>query len=181
MVEVVVMLVIITAVSATVLVGFGSTRESASLNRSSRELALAIRRAQNMSLAVTQIDTSAGPKISPAVGVALAQGRETYFLFADLAGPNKYDGAGDEKIPRDQDLAFERGVRIKSLIYYDDAGRRETVPTAYIIFAAPEAAMTLSDANGRGLGEILEVELVSHSGQLAKRITVRTSGQVSIK
>ena len=180
MVEVVVMLMIITAVSATVLVGFGSTRESASLNRSSRELALAIRRAQNMSLAVTQIDTSAGPKIPAAVGLYLERGRETYFLFADLARDNKYD-ASDVKIMGNQDLAFERGVRIKSLVYYDDAGRRQTLPIAHIIFAAPEAEMKLSDINGAPLGELMEVELGTLSGQLSKTITVRISGQIGIK
>jgi type II secretory pathway pseudopilin PulG len=181
MVEVVVMLVIITAVSATVLVGFGSTRESASLNRSSRELALAIRRAQNMSLAVTQVETSAGPKIPPAVGIRLMQGGETYFLFADLARDNKYDGGGDVKIPRDGDLPFERGVRIKSLVYYTDAGRRETVSTAHIIFAAPEAAIMLSDINGAPLGQLMEAELGVPSGQLTKTITIRISGQIGIK
>lgn len=179
MVEMVVMLAIITAVSATVLVGFGPARESGALGRSARELALAIRRAQNMSLAVTQIDTSAGPKIPAAVGLYIERGRETYFLFADLARDDKYDAA-DVKIA-DQDPAFEGGARIKSLVYYGDAGERRTLPSAHIVFAAPEAAMKVSDANGNGLGEVLEIELVSRSGQLAKTITVRTSGQVSIK
>lgn len=179
MVEVVVMLMIITAVSATVLVGFGSTREGAALNRSARELALAIRRAQNMSLAVTQVDTLAGPKVPPAVGVRLAQGGETYFLFADLADNKKYD-ADDVKIAGADNLAFERGVKIKSLTYLEVSSRR-TAAAAQVVFAAPEAAMYIADANGDTLGEVIEIELAGPSGRLIKTVTVRTSGQVSIK
>ena len=175
------MLFIITAVSATVLVGFGASREGASLNRSARELALAIRRAQNMSLAVTQVDTTAGPKIPAAVGLYLTREGETYFLFADLARNNKYDAGDDVKISGADNLVLEGGVRIKSLVYYDDAGSRQTLPNAHIIFAAPEAAMTLADTNGAALGELMEIELGTPSGRLTKTLTVRISGQVSIK
>lgn len=184
MVEVVVMMTIITIISAVVLVGFTGLHEGAALNRSARELALALRRAQNMSLAVTQIDTLAGPRIPPAVGMRFAEGAETYFSFADFNRDNQYgdERADDERDARIAgDAVFEGGIRIRSLAYYDAFGQTRRVPIMHIVFAAPEAAMTITDEDGVSLGDRAEVELVSRSGQLKKIIGARTSGQISIK
>ncbi len=174
MVEVVVMLAMITTISAVVLISFTGLREGGAVNRASRELALGIRQAQNMSLAVTLIETSEGPKIPPAVGIKLERTNPfIYFLFADLLPDNKYTSQ-DAKIGQDEN--FPQGVRINYL--RDASGASYSL--VYIIFAAPEASVTIADANGASLGDKIEIELSSPSGQ-KKIITARTSGQVSIR
>lgn len=184
MVEVVVMMAIITVISALVLVSFTGLHEGAAVNRSARELALAIRKAQNMSLAVTSIDTLAGPRIPPAVGMRFAEDAETYFSFGDFNLDNRY---GDERVDDELDVrlatdaALEGGVRIAALAYYDSFGTRRTAPVMHVIFAAPEAAVTIADRDGVSLGDRAEIELASRSGQLKKIVSLRTSGQISVK
>lgn len=174
MIEVVVMLGILTLVSTAVLVSFTGLNESGLINRSAREFALAIRRAQNMSLAVTQVETSAGPQVPPAVGVKLDRSYPSiYFLFADIIFDKKYT-ADDAKIGQDEN--FPPGIKINSLI--DSAGGTRSV--VYIIFTAPEAAVSLTDENGISIGDKITVELASPSRQ-KRKVTIRTSGQVSIK
>lgn len=184
MVEVVVMMMIMTIISAVVLVSFTGLHEGAAINRSARELVLALRRAQNMSLAVTQIETLAGPRIPPAVGMRFAENGETYFSFGDFNRDNRY---GDE-LPEDErdvrlavDAIFEGGVRIEKVVYYDSFGTRQPVPLLYIVFAAPEAAVTIAGADGSSLGDHAEIVLATRSGSLVKTVSVRTSGQISIK
>jgi len=180
MVEMVVILAIITGISGIVLFSFTGLNEGASLNRSIRELALAIRRAQNMSLAVTQLEVGSPPtsQIPPAVGVRLStQDPERYFLFADLAPvDNRYTGVG-EKIGNTETL-FERRVKINRI--RGDGGSPHT--TVHILFTAPEANITFSDDAGAVIpGEKIEIELISPSGDLVRTITVRLSGQISVK
>lgn len=179
------MMTIITMVSATVLVSFTGLHEGAAISRSARELALALRRVQNASLAVTQIDTLAGPRIPPAVGLRLAEDAETYFSFADFNRDNRYGGerADDERDARltAGDTLFEGSVRIQSVAYYDAFNARQEIPVLYVVFAAPEAAVTLAGEDGVPLGDLAEIVLVTRSGRLTKKISVRTSGQISIR
>lgn len=175
MVEAVVMLGILTAVSAVVLFSFTGFNEGAALNRSARELALSIRKAQNMSLAVTQVPTVNGPKIPPAVGLKLSTlTPSTYFLFADMVRDNKYTASDDAKIGNDTTL--ERGIRVDSLKDKDGVAHA----TAYVIFSAPEATTFLGDDNGGSIGDKLDVSLKTPAGQI-RTITVRTSGQINVR
>lgn len=179
------MMMIITIISAVVLVSFTGLHEGAAINRSAREMALALRRGQNMSLAVTQIDTNAGPRIPPAVGVRFDAGSSRYFLFADLTPDNSYRpdvvaDTGDAKLVGGE-TTMEGGVSVRSLTVYDTFGTPRTVAAAHVLFLAPEASAVISDAAGASLGDTIRIELASGSGQLTKRITVRTSGQVSIR
>lgn len=178
------MMAIMVTISGIVLINFTGLHEGTALNRAARELALAIRRIQNTSLAVTQVDTHAGPKIPSAVGVRLVQGSSVYILFADLTRDNKYDPSvlsedPDARIGDDQ--IFQAGVKVKSLTYRDALDILRTTAVAHIIFAAPEATVFIGDQNGNTLGDTLAIELTAASGQITKTITVRTSGQVSIR
>ena len=176
LIEAVVMLGVITAISSVVLVSFAGLSEGGALNRSARDLALSLRQAQNMALAVTQVSTSLGPKIPPATGIKLIQNSTSYFTFADLNLDNKYTGENeDAKIGAHQN--FVRGIKVKSLT--DGAGNARSI--AYVTFAAPEAAVALSDVNGTKIGNQLTIELTSGSGNTTKKIIIGTSGQISIK
>lgn len=181
MVEIVVMLSIVTAISAVVLFSFAGLNEGAALNRSSRELALGIRKAQNMAIAVTEIPVGVVDptnEVPLAVGIKFSLNDPThYFLFAERSPLNfKYDG-DPEKIVG-QDSFLERGVKFNRLI--GENGQLHS--TIHIIFAAPEADIVLTDINGNPIpGDVITLELISPSGQVKKSVTVRTSGQVSIK
>lgn len=178
MIETVVVLAIVTAISAQVLFNFGGLNEGAALNRSRRELALAIRRAQNTSLAVSQISVGNPPValIPLAAGVRLSsQDPSRYFLFADLT-PRDEKYTGTEEKVANTERVFERNVRINRLL--DES--RIAYPTIHILFAAPEAYLTFTDANGAAITtNLVEIELVAPSGQ-AKRITVRANGQINM-
>lgn len=180
MVEVVVMLGIITVISGMVLVNFSGLNEGGSLNRSARELALNIRRAQNTSLAVAEIIAGDPPvkTISPAVGLELSRNQSSYFLFADLDSPtprdNRYSGTY-EKIGVDE--VFQKNVVISSL----------TTPTGgtyakvNLVFNAPEASLVITDSSGLSIGNAVVITLKTPATGHTKAVTVRTSGQISIQ
>ena len=186
-VEMAVVMMIITTISAIVLVSFTGLHEAAAVNRGARELGFAVRRAQNMSLAVTQIDTQGGPKIPPAVGVHLQIGSPTYFLFADMAQDNKYSTDPDaatglvDTTVSNTETTFDGGITISSLTSYDALGSPHSQNVAHVMFLAPEAIVVLSDQDGNSIGDKLEIGLAPASGQAKKMVVVLTSGQVSIK
>lgn len=180
MLETVVMLAIITAISAQVLVSFTGLNEGAALQRSSRELALALRQAQNMAIAVTEVPGTA--IIPQAVGVQLSitgiQSQQ-YVLFADIVRDNQFDRTpGDDiNIPGGERI-FGRGVRIVSLV---DA-QNTHYAKLHFVFASPEATMTVCCDSGDSplAADPFTIELKAPSGQ-TKKIIIRTSGQISIK
>lgn len=180
MIEIVVILAIITALSVVVLFSFTGLNEGAAINRSARELALALRKSQNMSLSVTQITigTPPLPRIPPAVGVLFVKNQSSYFLFADLEPrDNKYTDIS-EKIGSDE--IMDRNIKISSIT--DDKGTE--YDSIHIIFVAPEAVVLLSDSNGTDLTKTIttiNIKLITPSGQLNKTVSVRTSGQINIK
>ncbi len=175
MIEVVVMLSVITALSVVVLFSFTGLNEGVALNRSSRELALAIRKTQNMSLAIRRVQTPAGPVIPSAVGIQLSTlNAKKFLIFADLARDNRYNPADDVMI---EEGTFERTIFIRSLL--NQAGTPQTIVN--IVFQAPEATVVIADRDGSSIGDMLTIELTPTLGGSSKQISVRTSGQVSIK
>lgn len=178
MVEIVVMMAIIVTISGMALVSFGGLHEGVAVNRSVRELGLAIRKIQNVSLSITHVDTGAGPKIPKAVGMQLMQGASGYTLFLDQDFNKKYDPGSnppDVKLA-DGDQVFVGHVTVSSL-----AVDGVSAGVVYVIFTTPYADMVISDQNGALLGDTLKVTLTGPSGQISKKVTVRTSGQVSIQ
>ncbi len=183
MVEVVVMLSIITILSIIVLFNFTGLNEGGALARSTRELALALRQAQNMALAVNQVQAGVSPsplvnKIPPAVGIKLIRGTSNYQIFADFNPRNDIYSGSSESIGNA--LVFERKISISSLFYYDAFGRKP-ISAVNIIFTAPEAAISIRDVNGEDKGDKLEIELTAPTTGSCKKLVIITSGQISIK
>ena len=192
MAEMVVILSIMTVISAIVLFSFTGLSERGSINRSTRELALALRNAQGMALSVTQVGVGDPPikKIPPAVGIKFIRGTNNYQIFADLNNPTrdwKYTDSS-EKIggPR----TTEKSVRINALYYIDPVGQVRSAVSANVIFTAPEATIEIKNGNGDqlGNGEQLEIELTPSANvsceealNPCKKILVRTSGQINIR
>jgi prepilin-type N-terminal cleavage/methylation domain-containing protein len=178
-VEVVIVLAIITMISSIILANFSGFNEGVTLSRSVRELALAARKAQNMALAVLRVTRQDGTTGIPrAMGIQVSRGTAGYFIFADFVNDNRYNQSDDEKISPGT-MIFERGAAITDFL-----GKNNTLLSAskiHIIFASPEAAITLTDENGTDIGEKVTFRLVSQSGKVTKSVTVRTSGQISAK
>jgi len=181
MVEIVVMVAIITFISASVLVNFSGLNEGGSLNRSSRELALNMREAQNMSMSVKELAVGSPTPtntLPPGVGLEITRNTDSYIIFADLDFPNprdfKYSGVSEKIEPLKY---FLRNVVVSSITDSED------IPYSKIniIFSAPEASMTITDNNGVDLGNMILLVLRSPTTGQTKTITVRTSGQISIK
>ena len=179
MIEVVVMVAIVTAISSVVLFSFAGLNESGALNRSVRELALNIRKAQNSSLVVTEqmIGSPAVATLPPAVGVELTINQSAYKIFADLDSPTprdfKYSGSS-EKIGEDE--AFQKNVRVLEL--NTPSGNQARVN---IIFTAPEASMVITQADGVAVGNKVDIKIEAPTTRQTKTITVRTSGQITVK
>lgn len=202
--ELLVVISIITLISAAVIFSFTGLSENVALNRAVRELALGIRQAQNTSLSVTQVPIVQWPNAIPSdqrivrhVGIELSTsgaGASGYFFFVDIDAPGvagvgpadrKYEQKtdGNPDLQRDEKIAgsdfrFERNVRIMS--FSDCSPCPDTVN---IIFSAPEAtAQIVNQSGGGSIGNKLTIELVAPSNPNNKRyVTVRTSGQISIK
>lgn len=179
-IELVVVMSMIIMVSSVVLVGFSSLPESVAINRASRELILDLRRAQNISLAVTQVQGSLIPIAGVKLTSDLPESRNV-ILFGDLndnpvgppiEGNGKYDTPPDRLI---EQRLFARNAVIKTLKDQDNS----PVSVAHIIFSAPEANMRITDIDGVSIGNLLTIELGLLNGTKIKTITVRTSGQIS--
>lgn len=186
MFEIVVMLGIVTAISTVVLFSFTGLNEGVALNRSVREIALAFRKAQNMSLAVTSVETSLGPRIPKAIGVRLSlTDPQRYFVFADLNTDGKWDIVNDAKIGNNYET-FLRGIKIVALECRNSSPPPiytpcPSPPIIHIIFTSPEATLVITDTNGADAGDIVNIRFGKPTGSDTKTVTVRTSGQISIK
>lgn len=171
-IEMVVITGIIVTVSALLLINFSGLNETVALNRSTWELGLALRKTQNMALAVTEVVVPP----PPAVGVRLSTlNPATYFTFADQNGDNIYTSPSEIKIGAD--MVFERGVKI----YRITGQRNNEYSTVHVLFSAPEAVMVIADENGESIGNKIDVELISPSGTLTRTLTVWTTGQITFQ
>lgn len=183
LVEIVVAIAMMTIVSGIVLINFSGFNTATSLTRSSRELALAIRRAQNLALAVRAFSVGDPPsfQIPPAVGIRLTRNQNTYTTFGDLAHPTRDFIYTNETERIGPDGSFPGNIIVKSLKGHS-AGFITDYVTVHIIFASPEADVAFTDAGGSSssIGDQLDIELAASDGQ-TKTITVRTSGQISIR
>lgn len=185
MIEIIVTAGIITFVSAIIMVSFTGINQGAALNRAERDLALGIRQAQNMSLAVRKVRVGNPPilQLVKRIGIHFsAQGPDStkFFLFADVDGDGRYTPSNFEKIPQTE-VPFDRGITIFTL--------NDNVSTQYkeadIIFRAPEATMSI---NGTKLdntrvaitSDPLTVTLQTPTGE-TKTVKTRISGQIIIK
>ena len=180
-IELLVVSSIMITISAIVLLGFGILNDSVALNRSARDLAVMLRRAQNMALAVTGV-SAIGNEVPPAVGIQLTQGASTYLLFADRSGSfrdYKYGASDGELI---QSLRFDRNVVAYQFLDVDGDPISPAEGVLHIIFSAPEADLRITDGNGNGDPKWAKVDIIfrSPSGK-TKILTVRESGQISVK
>ncbi|MBI2053420.1 MAG: hypothetical protein HYT41_01610 [Candidatus Sungbacteria bacterium] len=176
--ELVIAIAIMMMTSAMVLVSFSGIHKRTAVNRAAREFALAARRVQNISLSVTEVETGFKPTIAQTVGIKIAGGSSDYTIFLDK-NENGVFGAGDTVVGRVATLTG--GVQVRTIKYIDAGGVERLVSAAHIVATAPEATMWFTAPAGGTLGDILEVEIGTPSGDAIRTVTIRTSGQITVK
>lgn len=178
--ELVVVMGIMVTISVVVLLGFGTLNDTVAVNRSARDLAVSLRRAQNMSLAVRGV-TAVGGEVPPAVGIQLTKAGASYIVFADraLSRDFKYMSSSGELI---EIIRFERNVIVADFL---DASGSPFTPAGnvlHIIYSSPEADPRMTDGDGIGGASLAKVEIVLRSPNgKEKKVIVRESGQISVQ
>ncbi len=178
MVEVVVVLAMLTLVGGIVLASFPRLSQRIHLQRSNQQLALILRRTQNMAFAVRQANTAAGRVIPPAYGVHFNRNTpNSYFIFADLprqggSSDGIYQAATDVVV---ETIRLDPGIRLGQLIS-DVGGGNQLQDIINISFSVPEARMSIANASAL-VGESVDIFLIG-ALNATKSVLVRTSGQI---
>jgi len=186
-IEMVVVVGIIAIISAVILIRFPAFSASIHLQRSSRETALLIRRAQNMALSVRKVPGASAPT---SFGVHIDRGTSpvTAILFGDVSGNDgKYDPSADVAI----DTRVVNGVKTTALldqsvritsdgIICDASGTDHCTNTLDVSFRVPEARMSIygDDLSGEQSGEVIFSAIGSAH---TRKVIMRASGQIFIR
>ena len=170
-----IVMAIVVSMSAQVLVSFTGLNDNASLQQAARDLALNLRTAQNMSIAVSL--PFGFVQTPPITGIHITNQSGSYALFGDKSiPPNFIYNPPTETI---QTFKFERNIIINRVII--DSVEAPSTQQENIAFVSPEATLYIvNDATGSSLGDKMVIELLARSGQI-KKVIVRTTGQISIQ
>lgn len=172
-----VVVAIITLLSVSTVANFTALGDTAVLERSARELGLAIRKAQNAALAVS-VFTQTGTAPPPAVGIQVIVGGGNYIYFGDKNNNGAFDLSGSEFISQ---TVFERNGKVGRII---NASGNALNPgeVVNIVFSAPEATMHFySSGGGAPLPDAkMDIELKALSGPV-RTVSVRDTGQINIR
>lgn len=187
MVEIVIMLAIIMMVSLVVLVNFPAVTETIFIQRSGQEISGFLRRAQSMSLAVRNVrDPQSGVARSPCgVGIHAVNGGATMTLFGDLPN-NVVIGCGSS------DRLFQPAIdariatytlerNLKTNLSAATIGPQASVPELNIVFASPDAAITIF-GNSRAVDYSRAfITVVTPKLSLHRVVEIAITGQISVK
>jgi len=149
------------------------------LQRSGQSLALALRKAQNMSLAVKQAATTP-PKIPPAFGIYIGPQApaDSYIVFADFHPPGSPNGVYDAGASKDfvvETDKFESGISLSTVIFPDSSDSEVNIS-----FLVPDGTTKIikgSDSDEKTSAEII---LTSRDGQ-TRKVIVKNTGQIYAK
>ena len=182
MLEAVVVLAIIVLIAAALLISSPRLSERTNLQRSAYALALALRRVQNMSLAVRQ--TGSPPQVPTYYGVFFDRTSRTYVLFGDffpLGSPNgRYDtqaGSTDVGVER---VDLDPRVSIGAMVSDPGGPAEQPQDILNVAFHVPEAEMRISNSNQQVVGQSAEIVLATASG-MTRSVVVWTTGQIRVR
>lgn len=167
--EVLVTLSIVVIVASLIFANYPKFKEGISLKKTSQEIALTIREAQNYALSVKEFE---GKYESYGVHFEISSPK-SYFIFSDLNGDNKYDSPG-EKV---KEFIIQTNDKILDLCGYD-TGYVCDQNYLDIIFMRPTPVVTLKS----DIKDYSGVKIVITSPRnKEKSVIVWMSGQVSIE
>ena len=189
MIEMVVILAMLVLIAGIILPNFPRLTDRIRLQRSTRELALSLRRAQNMALAVRGVsDPNTGQRVvPPAFGVYLSRDSNptSYVIFADIFPPAVYPAPSNRRYDPGQDIALEtltleRSVAIADLLV-DGLSCQPQQCELHIAFSVPEARLEIRTQGANPAGESAEIVLQNASGLMQRSVIVRTTGLIQVK
>lgn len=181
MVEVVILLAIFSLVASVVLVSFPAFSQRINIQRTAVNLALSLRKAQNMAFAVRQAPT-APPQVPPAYGLYFNRVAmpNSYLIFADFSPAGSPNGRYDPP-PRDtliETVTLGPGITWGEFTS-DLGGANQPQDILNVSFSVPEARVGIANA-AQSVGESAEIVLLGRTG-IRRSIILRTTGQISVR
>ena len=168
--EVLVTLSIVVIVASLIFANYPKFKEGISLKKTSQEIALTIREAQNYALSVKEFE---GRYESYGAHFEILSPK-SYIIFSDLNEDNEYDGPG-EKV---KEFVIQTNDKITDLCGGYDAGYVCDPAYLDIIFTRPSPVVTLKSDIKDYSG--VKIVITSPRGK-EKSVIVWMSGQVSIE
>jgi len=177
LIEFLVVTVIITILTAAILVNYRNSGQQFALQRSAYKLAQDIRRAGEMAMSAQEcpINKCGGPPaiIPPRYGIEFSIDRDYYILFADINDNGKYEPPSpDIEVER---ITFEEGVSIKAL-YSSSGGPFSSKDQLWVTFKPPVPVTVIRDP-----GEMSSerIELANTQNQ-TKTININAIGLIDV-
>ena len=184
--EVIVSIIILTAVVTAILPGYNDFAARVNLRRNAQEVALAIREAQASAFAVRGFDDDNNP-VTPHVFVAWG----AYFditinnslaIFVDVDGGKDYDsGELVRTVPISNSIKINRLCKGLKTSETDDC----TIGRLDVIYQRPNPDTTLRadlfPVSGGGTYADLEIVLETADGSAESTIVVWSTGQISVE
>ena len=179
LIELAATITIFTIIGSLALARYPEFSQRAALTKTAQEIALALRKAQSLSLGVR--GTGAGPLQFPSYGVRfqLAAPRE-FFIFADVNGDNRYTAS---------DAIIERfAINFSPSIFQICTGEETlSIPdcshTALdIVYSRPQASSQFPVIIVGAMGAAdAEIKIRNPAGTAQKAIIAWTTGQVAVR
>lgn len=174
-IEMTVVAAIITIISGIILVRFSVFSGGAELQRASRELGLAYRKAQNMALSVRKGATAVAPS-SYGVYINRTTTPITVIIFGDLSGNGRFDGAPTDVVV--ETLRFDRSITVTDLLC-NATGVDNCTNTADASFLVPEARASIY--GNAGSENLLQVVMGGIGATYTRTVVIRASGQIFLQ
>ena len=174
-IEMVVVVGIIAIVSSIILIRFPVLSGNIHLQRSSRELALAFRKAQAMALSVRRVPGVSTPT-SFGVSIDRTTSPITVLIFGDLSGNGQYDGEPADKLV--ESVPLDRSVTMPEILC-NGSGTDQCTDTLDVSFLVPEARMSIYSNAGSEQSAVLTLAAIGST--YLREVVVRASGAIFIR
>ncbi|MEK9166542.1 MAG: prepilin-type N-terminal cleavage/methylation domain-containing protein [Patescibacteria group bacterium] len=181
LIELIVTITIFGIIASLALANYPQFSQRAALTKTAQEIAMALRKAQSLSLGVRGVGTG-GPLQFPSYGVQFqtASPRQ-FFIFADLNGNNQHDVASDVVV----ETFF---VESTPSIFMICAGEETlsnpdcSLPAIDIVYSRPQASSQFPVVILGAAGAVdAEIKVRNPSGTAIKTIVVWATGQVAVR
>src|SRR3989344_3989763 len=190
LIEVIVVIGIMSVISAIVLVNFPRFQKGHEVEREAAKLALAMRKAQSFSLGVREFNSAFNddpfclniPVRFPGYGVYLTMSLPTvYTIFGDATCSKQYDTFPvDETV---ENIKIENKAKLGSLKGFNVGicSSGCALDEVLVIYLRPGPSVFLTGNGDIDSYDYFEISLTSSDGSAAKTVVVRSTGQISIK
>ena len=167
LIELVVVMAIISIMSAVIISGYSGQRDSKALSLGESQVINDIRIAQSKSYNILSIDDGTNfPE--GGYGIRFTEGSDKYIVFADLDSDGIYDGAGEKF----EEIELPRNVKVSCLM--KDGSACGVFTDVDIVFQPPYGKVLINGDEKSG-GNFIELEIEITNGSNTKTIEVSSS------